>query len=315
MQDRYAGDIGDFGKIALLNELQKQGLSIGVNWYRTESLPFEIKSNGSYKQNDGRYCISPDLRECDPELADKLTRIAADDDRSVLALEQADLIPGAVYYRDTVPRESREDWHAQALALFRENNARLVFLDPDNGLLVPSVKKGSPRSVKYAYYEEVASYLDHGFSVLIYNHRCRKSELQYFDEIEFRLREIIPESLRNPEISGITFPQCSVRDYFAIPASPEHAIMIRAAFDAMLSGIWKEKRMCQKPLTAGVTYSEYRARFKSKSVFLKHYRALPEDVVRRMIDLNGGNTTVKACEFSLWRANKSISTPDGLYKL
>ena len=65
-------NIGDFGKIALLNELQKQGLSIGVNWYRTESLPFEIESNGSYKQNDGRYCISPDLRECDPDLADKL---------------------------------------------------------------------------------------------------------------------------------------------------------------------------------------------------------------------------------------------------
>jgi len=33
MQDRYAGDIGDYGKIALLKALQTQGLSIGVNWY------------------------------------------------------------------------------------------------------------------------------------------------------------------------------------------------------------------------------------------------------------------------------------------
>ena len=31
MQDRYAGDVGDYGKIALLRFLQAQGFSIGVN--------------------------------------------------------------------------------------------------------------------------------------------------------------------------------------------------------------------------------------------------------------------------------------------
>ena len=35
MQDRYAGDIGDFGKFGLLRALSSAGLSIGVNWYRT----------------------------------------------------------------------------------------------------------------------------------------------------------------------------------------------------------------------------------------------------------------------------------------
>ena len=35
MQDRYAGDVGDYGKIALLRFLQAQGFSIGVNCCRT----------------------------------------------------------------------------------------------------------------------------------------------------------------------------------------------------------------------------------------------------------------------------------------
>lgn len=305
MQDRYAGDIGDYGKIALLRELHNQGLSIGVNWYRTEPLAFETNRNGGYKQNDGAYGISPELKVCDPDLAEILTKIATDDhNRSVCSLESANLIPDAVYYPDTVPVDNREDWHANALSFFRKNNADLVFLDPDNGLLVPSAKKGSPRSVKYAYYEEVADYLDAKQSVLIYNHRSRKNELEYFREIESRLREKVPETLRDTELFTITFPRYSVRDYFAIPASPEHANMIRIAFSTMLSGIWKEKRMCQKPLTAGATFSDYRARFKSKNVFLKHYQSLPEETILKMIELNGGNITVKACMASLWGKNR-----------
>ena len=34
MQDRYAGDVGDFGKFKLLQELQREGFTLGVNWYR-----------------------------------------------------------------------------------------------------------------------------------------------------------------------------------------------------------------------------------------------------------------------------------------
>ena len=33
MQNRYTGDIGDFGKLGLLRVLQESGLTIGVNWY------------------------------------------------------------------------------------------------------------------------------------------------------------------------------------------------------------------------------------------------------------------------------------------
>ena len=35
MQNRYAGDIGDYGKLGLLRSLSRTGLRIGVNWYLT----------------------------------------------------------------------------------------------------------------------------------------------------------------------------------------------------------------------------------------------------------------------------------------
>ena len=54
MQDCYAGDIGDYGKIALLRELHGQGLCIGVNWYKTDTVTSE-------KQENGKYCIPDHL--------------------------------------------------------------------------------------------------------------------------------------------------------------------------------------------------------------------------------------------------------------
>ena len=61
MQDCYAGDIGDYGKFVLLRELNKQGLSIGINWYKSDSIVSE-------KQNDGKYCIPEYCAAYDPEL-------------------------------------------------------------------------------------------------------------------------------------------------------------------------------------------------------------------------------------------------------
>ena len=76
MQDRYAGDVGDFGKIGLLKCLQAYGFTIGVNWYRVPVLDVEKKKDGTFKQDDGKYLIPDSIKECDPDLAEKLTGIA-----------------------------------------------------------------------------------------------------------------------------------------------------------------------------------------------------------------------------------------------
>ena len=86
MQDRYAGDIGDFGKIGLLKALQTQGLSVGVNWYRVEPMDTEKKEDGTYKQEDGKYLIPEKLQVCDASLAEQLTKIAKSNNRSIKSL-------------------------------------------------------------------------------------------------------------------------------------------------------------------------------------------------------------------------------------
>lgn len=243
MQDRYAGDIGDYGKIGLLKALRSQGLSIAVNWYLVEVMDSEKNADGTFKQEDGKYLIPDKLKLCDPTLAGTLTGIAQSDGRSVKALEQADLISGAVYYNDPVPVNGRSDWHLRALKMLK--NADLVFVDPDNGMLVKSVGKKSVKSVKYTFYEEVGDYIKRGQSVLIYNHRSRKQEAQYFHDICLKLQEVtgVPET----DILKITFPKCSVRDYLAVPASKEHREKIEAAFTDMAYGAWGENGMCRMP--------------------------------------------------------------------
>ena len=44
MKNQYVGDIGDYGKYALLRFLSKQGYSIGINWYLT---PDDNKTDGN----------------------------------------------------------------------------------------------------------------------------------------------------------------------------------------------------------------------------------------------------------------------------
>ena len=62
MQDRYAGDVGDFGKFALLRALCG-GRSLGVCWYRTDA--------AEEKNNDGRHL---DYLYLDPEVFNGLKR-------------------------------------------------------------------------------------------------------------------------------------------------------------------------------------------------------------------------------------------------
>lgn len=241
MQDRYAGDIGDYGKIALLRFLHAQGFSIGVNWYRVAEMDSEKNADGSYKQNDGKYLISEKLRECDPTLADHLMRIAHSKRRSISSIQKADLIPGAVYFDTPLSVESRSEWHQKAMDKLAE--ADLVFMDPDNGLKVKSVGKRSAKSIKYTFYEEVKDYIDAGKSVLIYNHRCRKPEKEYFDDIEKKLQDEV--KVYWAVIQAITFPKGSIRDYFAIPACEEHAKLIKKAYVEMSESIWGQLGVCK----------------------------------------------------------------------
>ena len=242
MQDCYAGDIGDFGKFALLRELQKQGLSIGVNWYKTDAVVSE-------KQHDGKYCISDQLAVCDPELAALLRKVfhsRGNTVRSIRALENCDIIPGASYFSEEVSIDHRDKWHQRALNQL--SGSQLVFLDPDNGMIVRTAEKNRLKQCKYVFDTEVRDYLCHGHSVLIYQHRPRIRESVYMAEMIQRFMDL-NQVIRRNDIQVITFPRYSIRDYFAISVSEEHLVKIKRAFSTMMNGIWGsgDKPICRLP--------------------------------------------------------------------
>ena len=158
MQNRYTGDIGDFGKLGLLGCLRD--LSIGVNWYLT---PDETH-NG-----DGRhvgYLEDKRYRACDELLWYRLSELVREGKRDTSELES--LLP-AVFYRNELNTQkmkkaereiARMAWHADALKKLR--GCDLVFLDPDNGLMVPSA---GAKSNKYVKPEEIVDYYAQGSSI------------------------------------------------------------------------------------------------------------------------------------------------------
>ena len=236
MQDRYAGDIGDYGKFALLRAMEAQGLTGGVNWYLAKTLPSEI-------HDDGKYRIPAQYENLNPELSAALNRIFdLREARSVQALEQARLLASSLFVNEAVPREieQRKVWHQTALA--RLADCDIVFMDPDNGMNVKSVKPGSQKSPKYVWLHEVSDYVASGKSVIVYNHRPRKKAEDYLAECAARFSA--DPVLCGKRCSVVTFPRRSIRDYFIIPASQTHEERICQAMQSLLDGPFGRSGFC-----------------------------------------------------------------------
>ena len=141
MQNRYTGDIGDFGKLGLLRRISESGFSIGVNCYLTP----DESHNG-----DGRhigYLRNEAFRVCD----EQLWRVLG----------------------DIVESGRREEWHSRAKQLLQ--GCDIVFTDPDNGLIVPS-EEGTKKENKFVLPMELAEYYSAGASVIYYQHKARRTD-------------------------------------------------------------------------------------------------------------------------------------------
>lgn len=233
MQDRYAGDVGDFGKLGLLRELERAGFTVGVNWYK--ALPSsELDGDGNFKNGDGKHKIKQEYFPCDEALAKSLLEISESGSRSIQKLESAGLLNHAVYYNRTVSVAERRQWHSGALDAL--NGCDLVFLDPDNGLLVKSVGERSEKSVKYVLDRELSDYLRRGQSIVLYNHRPRVSFEKYL--ADFRDRFAGMPDVKGKPITVMSFHKGSTRDYFLVAANGVHAGKIEAAAARMIESPW-----------------------------------------------------------------------------
>jgi hypothetical protein len=223
MQDRYAGDIGDFGKYALLKALAGSNLRLGVVWYLN---PDEEENR------DGEFIEYPELRECDESLYDRMQIFHRTGRRRIAGLEKAALLPdGTVFYTEpltfrdlpppglTVRRQRREQWFEAAAAATKD--ADIVFLDPDNGFAPKSVSATAKSAQKYVFLDEASRFLDRDQSVVIYHHHARHESLPVQVERHFQaLRAVGARS-----IWAFTFHRRTVRTFFVVAASRHKALL------------------------------------------------------------------------------------------
>jgi hypothetical protein len=230
MQDRYAGDVGDFMKLGLLRHLAASpetggtGLAIGLNWYRSqnESHNADGKHTG-YLQPSNRWHSS--LAACDPDLIRYLERVVANE-RSVQALERSGALPvGSTTFSEVLdPAWSSVDrhaWHQRALEALAP--ADVVFADPDNGLCSSA---RTPKLYKYALIaDELAEYARRGQSLVAYHHadRSDKAEIQ----AGRRLQELA-RGVRQVPIAAVIARRGSCR-FFLVTAAEPHRKSLSAA--------------------------------------------------------------------------------------
>lgn len=191
MQNRYAGDIGDYLKLALLRTLWP-GHTLGVAWWL---VPDETHNT------DGRhvgYLENPDnWRLLDPDVFDGLGELVRSGKRTVADLEQLPALDGCRFASDPLPipklyserPKARSDWFRRTLGAM--NGCDLVFVDPDNGLEPDRFSPQSAKSIKCVRIDELRELANPERCVIAYHHQTRrkgghKSEISHLAE---RLRK------------------------------------------------------------------------------------------------------------------------------
>jgi hypothetical protein len=223
MQDRYAGDVGDFMKLGLLRALASQtGLELGVNWY----LAPEESHNADGKHVAYLEASHPQhaaLRRSDADLLDRLAAVVAGE-RSVAALEASGALPaGSITFSRRLGDGAfdRPGWHSEALQ--RLAPAEVVFADPDNGI---RAKRRGSKGSKFAFLDELADYADRGQSLVVYHHADRSAG-GVPAQVGRRLAEL-REATRAEPTGAVIARRGSTRFFFVVPAEHHRAALSNA---------------------------------------------------------------------------------------
>jgi len=241
MQNRYVGDIGDFGKLGLLSALcralQGRTLTLGIVWY------FVPDSSTSYlarsTSNERHY------RPCDRPLYDKLQAIIEKrkkEERCVRDIQEAGILAGdTVFYGREVPsaENPRTEWLDKALR--GTEHCDLVFLDPDNGI---HPNDGRPDR-KHASIEEIIKFAKRQrgeHSVIVYHHAGRKGKAK--EQLCLQLERLRGALHRNT--FGFAFHGGNVRFFLIAAANPHRAILVRRALD-FARGPWCRQGLFDAP--------------------------------------------------------------------
>jgi hypothetical protein len=180
MQNRYVGDVGDYGKYALLRVLcqPEASINLAVIWCL-----FPDESGN----NDGRhvsYLRDQGFARLDVRLHATLADIVTKSRRNIAAIGDSGCLPASTVFcadpisaadaaqaRSTERLRHRAEWLEACIR--RTSTCELVFFDPDNGLEIASIPKHHPKSGKYIYWDELAQFWRRRNTLLIYHHLNR----------------------------------------------------------------------------------------------------------------------------------------------
>jgi hypothetical protein len=180
MQDKYVGDIGDFGKYALLKSLAQGDVVLGIVWYRTAAKGGT--GDGTLTQYLSSLDAAKGLGRCDEKLFTCVRGIVESKDRRVARVRELGIfLTPTVFYEDLLDfdglplgsrREARRRWCQNALD--RVSKADLVFLDPDSGLSLNEAIKYRKAGSKYVFLDELQAFLEKQKSTILYCHQGRR---------------------------------------------------------------------------------------------------------------------------------------------
>ena len=250
VQNKYVGDVGDFGKYGLLrylcSDVEASGFlpSLGVIWYL---VPDEAHSrDGGFigylkptETNEERF------KACDPLLYDALQRIVDNKSRSVANIRRDGVLPNETrFFQDVLTFEvlrggieirhrrvaRRAEWFQRALSA--TESCDIVFLDPDNGLEV-GVGPHQLKGIKYASYDELTSLAQRDQSLVVYHHLARRATA----EAQIRDRLFQLQSLLGREAFALRYRRGSARAFFVVPA-PRHWEFLSQRASGFLETRW-----------------------------------------------------------------------------
>ena len=246
MQDRYVGDIGDFGKYGLLRALTCPGPSLaprlGVAWYLypDESANDDGKFTG-YLSKGHRHASS--LQGCDSTLYEALRCLLKSGRRSIASVRNAGIMPSDTLYYErplSYPRSMkrlerkslRESWLKDAIK--STEAADLVFLDPDNGI-AGKVQPWRLKGPKYVFMDDIKHFYTRGQSLIIYHHLGRHKPAQ--DQIESLSESIKCHLELRYAPFALRYRRGSARVYFIV-AQDRHRAVLLARIESFLQTQW-----------------------------------------------------------------------------
>ena len=255
MQDRYVGDVGDFGKYGLLRHLTGQRETpppdsnprLGVVWYL-----YPDESHNADGKHIGYLDDTPTnharFRDCDPDLYDTMRHLVKSNSRNVAAVQSSGVLPpNTLYYEPSLsfPRgmplserkAARARWFQAALDATAD--ADMILVDPDNSLSDPdhgisaSISPFQKTGPKYVFIADLYAFYQRDHSLIIYHHLGRRGTAV---EQTVRVAESLKTSLDLPDLPrSLLYRRGSARAYFIVPQERHRAALERRVSNLLRS--------------------------------------------------------------------------------